>query len=107
MITALHMRTDGSYELFEYDPLNGLDELNTRVGGWIEVAPAMDREITLYCNEEGKIMGLPHNEAASIMLGPNNPDWIAGDAVVVGAPDSEGNDTDLPTRYRDALKGES
>lgn len=103
MITALHICADGTHELFEYDPRNGLEALQERVGGWLESAPVVLPNLTLYCNEEGKIDGLPYNKRATILLGPDNPDWIAGDVVLVGAPDAEGYDTDLGDIYRDLM----
>lgn len=104
MITALHIRVDGSMELFEYEPQDSgaLKVLQERVGGWVESAPISDRQLTMYCNEEGKLLGLPRNDVASDMLAPSNPDWIAGDVVLVGAPDQEGYNTDLPQALKEA-----
>lgn len=92
-------------ELFEYDPRSdaGLRDLQNRVGGYLEIAPITDSSLTLYCNEEGKLQGLVRNDIASNMLAPTNPDWIAGDAVLVGAPDSEGYDTSLPDVFKEVL----
>lgn len=99
MIIALHIRSDGTQELFEYDPRNGgLEELQARVGGWIEAAPVFNSRLSMYCNEEGKIDGLPLNLRASMLLDPNARDVIAGDVVVVGAPDADGYNTSLPKR---------
>lgn len=92
-------------ELFQYDPhdASGVSVLGEKVGGWIEAAPAIDPTITMYCNEEGKILGLPMNSFATPLLGTRNPDWIAGDVVIVGAADREGYDTELPDRYKKGL----
>lgn len=99
MITALHLRADGTHELFEYDPRHGgLEVLQAKVGGWIEAAPIMDSRLTLYCNEEGKLDGLPLNLRASVLLDPNANDVIVGDAVLVGGADADGYDTSLPER---------
>lgn len=97
MITALHIKTDGSAELFEFDPgdAKALEVLQERVGGWIEAVVADDPSITMYANEEGRILGLPPN------LGVPG---LVGDVVIVGAPDEEGNDTTLPEVYLDALR---
>lgn len=98
LVTAMHLRADMTVETFEYDPLSadGLDELQRRVGGWLEAAPVIDPRLTLYVNEEGKLNGLPGNVLATALLAAGNPDVIVGDAVLVGAPDAEGNDTTLP-----------
>lgn len=105
MITALCLRVDNNDELFEYDARDPetLAILQEKVGGWLELAPIIDRTLSMYCNEEGKILGLPRNDRASDLLAPNNPDWIAGDVVLVGAPDSEGYDTSLPQVFIDAI----
>lgn len=97
VITALHIRTDGSVELFEYDArdVKALEVLQQRVGGWIESVIADDPTITMYANEEGRILGLPPN------LGVPG---LVGDVVIVGAPDKEGYDTTLPEVYRDAVR---
>ena len=98
MIEALHIRADGHYELFVYDPRahDPLETLQSRVGGYIEAAPVLDRRLTMYCNEEGKLQNLPLNQVASLMLDPRAKDVIAGDVVITGEPDSEGYDTTLP-----------
>ena len=76
-----------------------LDGLQEAVGGWIEYVPT-EQDVTVYCNEEGKIEGLPPNPVATAMFGQMlmQHDYLAGDVVVVGAQDEEGNDTDLDTQ---------
>jgi hypothetical protein len=73
-----------------------LDGLQGAVGGWIEYVPTQ-QNVTLYCNEEGKIEGLPPNPVATRAFGqlliPH--DYLAGDVVIIGAHDAEGNDTSL------------
>jgi hypothetical protein len=105
-ITALHLRADGTEELFEYDPASvfSLDLLQEKVGGLIQAAPVIDRQLTMYCNEDGKHLGLPLNERASDLLGPANPDFIVGDVVLVGAPDEDGDDTTLPASLIEAAR---
>lgn len=105
MIKAAHIRTDGTHSFFEYDPFDAssLEQLQQRVGGWIEAAPVFDRRLTMYCNEEGKILGLPINRLATILLQPDAHDVIAGDVVLVGGADAEGYDTSLPRDVQIAL----
>ena len=55
-----------------------LDELQKMVGGYIEIVPMSDGRL-MYVNEEGRRLGLPHNEQASKMLGIP----ILGNVVVV------------------------
>jgi len=76
-----------------------LDGLQAAVGGWIEYVPTQ-LDVTLYCNEEGKIEGLPPNRTATALFGTMlmQHDYLAGDVVIIGPPDAEGNDTSLDTQ---------
>lgn len=98
MIHGILIKTTGEIEAFDYDPRNSasLAQLQEAVGGFIESAPTRARELTLYCNEEGKIHKLAKNQLATELLFESAFDYIAGDAVVVGAPDGEGYDTTIP-----------
>ena len=98
-ITGLHIEAAGTYELVRYDPRDThacLEFMQRMVGGWLEAAPVFDRRLTMYCNEEGKLLDLPVNIVATLLLDPRVDDVIAGDVLVVGGPDEEGYDTDLP-----------
>jgi hypothetical protein len=75
-----------------------LRELQALVGGWIQAVP-VDGPFSVYCNEEGKVMSppLPPNYQATrtfgSLLAPD--DIIAGDVVVLGDLDDEGETTSL------------
>lgn len=78
------------------------EELRRLVGGYIEPAPFEHifdgelpkqsnetRHIELYCNEEGRLMGLPLNQFAQ-EFGLRGASGLCGDVVVcVGTPDGE------------------
>lgn len=54
-----------------------------------------------YCDEEGKLKGLPINRTATVlarMFGwpPGGQDVLCGTIVFCGPPDKEGWDTDVP-----------
>lgn len=106
-ITGLHIEAAGTFELVRYDPRDtsaSLEFMQQMVGGWLEAAPIFDPRLTMYCNEEGKILRLPVNIVATLMLDPRVEDVIAGDVLVVGGPDHEGYDTHLPVlTWLDAL----
>lgn len=57
--------------------------------------------ITMYINEEGKLIGLARNPIADgFMRGNLLPgDFIVGNAVLIGPPDRDGNDTELPPEW--------
>lgn len=56
------------------------------VGGWIEhvITNRLPSDIDIYCNEEGKLYGLPYNHVGTLLY--NNPyDCIVGTAVIVAS----------------------
>jgi hypothetical protein len=79
-----------------YRHLTGLDDMQRTVEGYIEATPVLNAQpITVYACDEGKIRGLPVNPLASAVGGLYPHDWIVGNAIIVGEPDADGNDTDL------------
>lgn len=113
---ALVVRTDNSMELIEQEW--NYEQINKAVGGWIEAINfGKHDDHFAYINEEGKLLGLPTNELVTsywyesgtrVLIG----DYIAGDAVVFGEIDEEGNNTDVPDhvvsrfiKYQDNING--
>lgn len=88
-LTAVIVRTDGTVEKtqMKYD----LKTMQGIVGGYIEAVSFPDA--TVYVNEEGLFQGLPRNERLLELV---EPLYLAGDAVILGKPDSFGYDTDVP-----------
>lgn len=78
---------------------NAQDEaLRSIVGGWIEyvyVAPG----VHLYCNEEGKLGGLPVNVEATQLAGLFPLDLLCGTVIFLGDAD-EGMEGDLPPEWQ-------
>lgn len=76
-----------------------LGSLQSAVGGDIQLITIRGHAINAYLNEEGKLDGSALNvRASSIAQGTgslHDGDWIAGNMVLVGPADDEGNDTDL------------
>lgn len=86
-----------------------LDYLNKAVGGHIEAVSG--RDWTCYCNEEGKLMGLPINLHATLLLAewgvqllPH--DVLVGTVVLVGNGEA-GEAADLPEHLLIALGGQA
>ncbi len=105
MTTALHIKaTDATATPVE---ITDFTDLQDAVGGMIEAVGGMieGHDFTLYIHGEGKIFGDPLNlVASSLVVDRLMPgDYIAGDAVMIGGPDAEGRDTDLPTVLLDGL----
>jgi hypothetical protein len=87
--------------------------LSDKVGGMVEVVglgPVNTAEMSMYLNEEGKIMRLAKNSRATSLAKRHGAislmDYIAGDAVVVGAVDEDGEDTGLEQEQIDELMEE-
>lgn len=74
-----------------------LDYIQSVVGGYIEAVhvPGFLHGATLYCNEEGKLNAFASNPRATSLFKPVlfGSDYIAGDVVIVGPPDRNGEDT--------------
>lgn len=76
------LRVDGSEEELGFHPL--LEVLQKAVGGLIEVVPLVrQNQPRMYCNEEGRLEGLPANPFASLIAGQ----VLLGDVVILTAED--------------------
>ena len=95
-----------TYRVEEFD--GDGDALRRAVlGGWLEPAPSHE-SVTVWCNEEGKALGLPVNRLAMdvwirwdvyhcLTVGR---DWLAGNVVVTGGAGPDGETLDLPEAAR-------
>jgi Domain of unknown function (DUF3846) len=94
---AIQLPEDGNAELAV---------LQQAVGGYIELVPN-PHGVTVYCNEEGKLEGLPPNHRATKLFGEWLQPWdiIAGDVIVCGPPDEEGENTSLDRSWIKQLTG--
>lgn len=91
MKKALHIKTTG--EVIELDiTADSLTTLQTAVGGWVQ-AIDITTDMTMWCNEEGKLISLPHNPFAQFMWDKSfgtYTDYIVGDIVLTGGTDEDG-----------------
>jgi hypothetical protein len=79
-----------------HEKLPDYTDLNRAVGGLLELCPNMThRRWTVYCNEEGKLLGLSANIPATMLTGLVGFDIICGTVAIIGPPDREGSDTAL------------
>lgn len=89
MSKALVINTDGTVAVVEPT----LDGLQASVDGWVQ-AVDLSGTLTLWVNEEGKMVGLPHNRYAQILWDEaygEGTDYIVGNAVLTGGTDEDGN----------------
>jgi hypothetical protein len=83
--------TDGKLNSVEQDTCPELEQLRDAVGGFIEAVPYFEwfgtRKCVAFCNEEGKLDGLPVNTVATYLwraTTPNMSDVLVGNIVIVG-----------------------
>lgn len=91
---TLHVLTDSSFNKDIHDP--NLENLQEAVGGLIQ-AVDLSSNLTMWCNEEGKLNGLPVNPVATAMWTRyfGETDVIVGNVVFTGGSDEEGETTGL------------
>lgn len=91
---AILIRVDGQMDTFHRpDPL-ALEDLQEKVGGYIQVLYFQDGTGRLMViNEEGKFEGLQPNEKASVIaweqVGIARGDYIAGNAIILQREEME------------------
>lgn len=95
MKQALHISVNGAVRVIDLDDGDTLTIMQQAVGGLIE-AVNLSPKCTLWCNEEGKLNGLPVNILASYIwhkaLWPRveEKDVVVGDVIITGGTDQHG-----------------
>ncbi len=107
MVKGIFIPTDDEQPL-EIREFDGLHDYQQAVGGLIEAMDIDRPSATLFINEEGKIHGLERNRRATLILWLHLTRWrgadvLAGDVVVIGQPDDEGETQDVPQELVDLL----
>lgn len=97
---AIILKADGTAPFLE-DVAGDLESIKAVVEGWIERVPSIDDEIdpkiTVYANEEGLIYNLPPNRNMLAIRALGLPQSVyAGNLIVLGPGDEDGNETDIP-----------
>ena len=97
----LKISTDGKVEVVPY---TGYESLNRGVGGWFECINLSD-SVSLWCNENGKLDGLPPNMFATMLWVEafGHTDIIVGDVCVLGGVDDEGESLECPQEVIDKV----
>lgn len=106
-IRGLVIDIDGSTRVLDMQPGETLKPLQETVGGWIEAVSSDDDTVTFWCDEEGKIKGLPMNGDATRLWWQLNPaaahhDVLCGPVVLTGGTDSAGETMSLPDVAHDS-----
>ena len=100
MVTGVIIPADEALAISQCE-FNDLRDYQMAVGGLIEAIDLDDPSMTFFANEEGKLIGLPVNRRATMLWWLHNPatygyDVLAGDAVLVGQPDQDGDTQSAP-----------
>ena len=97
MKTALRINTDFTTEILDLEA-DSLMQLQEAVGGLVQAVDLHD-DLTLWCNEEGKLInGMLANVIGTHLYEKNfgMTDIIMGDVVFTGGTDDEGDNLALP-----------
>lgn len=105
MKLAIQIKTTG--EVVDLDLSDdSLQTLQTAVGGWVQ-AIDLDESLTMWLNEESKLIGLPHNPYAQFAWDKSfgaQTDYIMGDTVFTGGTDDEGETLGLDQDTADQIR---
>ena len=105
MKTALRINTDFTTEILDLEA-DSLMQLQEAVGGLVQAADLYD-DLTLWCNEEGKLInGMQPNVIATHLWEKSfiMSDIIMGDVVFSGGTDDEGDNLGLPFAWQVQLQ---
>lgn len=107
MIHAIQIPVEEDRPIYKV-AIDGLSGMQAAVGGNIEAIDLGPYNSTFFVNEEGKLTNAPINRRATLLwwcLFPSaiHRDAIVGPALMVGAPDEDGNSTDVPKEVIDLL----
>lgn len=108
MVRGLVIPADESEPIEERD-FAALEDYQVAVGGFIEPVDIPDLVITIYVNEDGLLQQLPLNSRATFLWWYHVPEsrqgaMLVGDVVIVGWPDKNGDNTDVPTNVAQLLR---
>lgn len=91
MRNAVVIKVDGSFHGIDLgeDSRGEYEALSSAVGGMIQAVPLGESDMMLWCNEEGKLIGLPYNESATNVWVKHwgQTDVMVGDCVITGGID--------------------
>jgi len=100
MKKAVTIAVNGDIKVVEFDEETEYEVLRKGLeDGYLEAVTLPDGSI-LWCDEEGKLKGLPLNPIADAVAFQNaaigRDDVIVGPVVITGGPDAEGYPTTAP-----------
>ena len=107
MTKGIYLPADESAPL-EVRDFADFTDYQTVVGGIFDSVDLPDLTATVYVNDEGLVIGLPMNPRATYLWwlcvpAARDREFLVGNAVIIGMPDEEGNDTNIPDDLLHAL----
>lgn len=92
-IPAVIVHTDGKVEMVNLD--TGYKAIQSVVGGTFDVITSSTGETSFWVHDEGKLIGLPMNPAATVLLWEMNKafmgrDFLSGTVLITGGADDDG-----------------
>ena len=99
MANAIKITTDGTVTA---ETVDGLQDFQKHVEGWVELIYADDSHHAIWLNEEGKVNGTPINHTAhqlvhSMITGLSPQDVIVGPVLITGPLAADGEHYEAPT----------
>lgn len=95
--TLTIIKADGTITEETLTTAPDIDKLQAAVGGWIETVPYFSKyrgtNCVAFCNEEGKLEGLPPNHAATelwyaIVPRARGLDYLVGSIAIISGDDA-------------------
>jgi hypothetical protein len=101
---AIVVTTEGEMSVIDIAG-DELTTLQSKVGGWVQ-AIDITSSLTMWANEEGKLVGLPVNGFATELWESRfgATDIIVGDIVLTGVADDEGETLGLSDTQVESIK---
>ena len=95
MKKAIQITTLGEMIVIDLES-ESLLKLQRAVSGWVQ-AIDLSETMSMWCNEEGKMIGLAHNPFGPALWerSDGRTDYIVGDIVITGGVDEEGETISL------------
>jgi len=99
------------FEVKDHDETEAVTYIKDVVGGFLESVTLYKLGVTMWINEEGKLLGLPVNPIGTMFWTAEygSTDTIVGNIVLTGIPDNEGwltgLDEDFATMLASCLHG--
>ena len=90
---ALYLSTEMDTEIRTFTVGDSYELIKDAVEGWIECVHLSSLGVDLWCNEEGKLAGLPQNDIATLLFHKEfgAHDSIRGNVIFTGGADDEGD----------------